>query len=522
MTGQGSTLADAVAVGARRAACDPRWGPALTPGDISAVTIELWVRTGVEPLSPHRALASFDLGVDGVQLRRDGHSAYYKPSVPLTAGVTRPVPLLRRLVRKAGLHGDAWCQVGTELQRTTWQNYLEHRALATGVARLHRLRPTITPSVTSAELGCRIGLVGDRMIATQDEAGRFMYLYHPFTGGRPRGSSIVRQAGSAYALAMLGAADRGPGCPPEAGYVVGRSAAWRAGALRAIHGLLQECRMTPDGLAYLAAPQSDSAGPGTLGAVALLLRALQCAAHADQFAAQRVVLTSTILRAQRADGSFRPTLVRTDSGRSAGQNFYPGEALLALCHEAALGQAECAAAISRSFAFYRRHFQRYPDPGFILWQADAWARACRLASGGLLAGPSAASCADFVFEMADWLLPFQHHSADPADFEGGFRIGGAPPGFSTAMYTEAIVRAFQIARLGQDDRRAEGYRRAALSGLRFLFRLQVTSDMAPLFRAPQLTVGGTTRSLIDFTMRNDFDQHTGTALLAARQALIAE
>lgn len=522
MTGQGTTLAEAVAAGARRAVCDPRWGPALTRGDIAAVTIELWVRTGVEPLSPHRALASFDLGVDGVRLRRGGHSAYYKPSVPLTAGVTRPVPLLRRLVRKAGLHGDVWCQTGTELYRTTWQNYLENGALPSGAARLHRLRPAVTPPVTSTELEHRIGLAGDRMIATQDETGRFMYLYHPFTGRRPRWTSMVRQAGTAYALAMLGAAGRVPGCPAGAGYSADRTAAWQAGALRAIHGLLRDCRTAPDGTAYLAAPQNDSAGPGTLGAVALLLRALQCAANTDQFAAHRRLLTNAILSAQQADGSFCPGLAGITSGRSGGQNFYPGEALLALCHEAALGRADCAAAISRSFGFYRRHFQHQPDPGFILWQADVWARACRLAGQGVLAGPSPARCADFVFEMADWLLPFQHHSAYPADFVGGFRIRGAPPGFSTAMYTEAIVRACQIARLGRDDGRAECYRLAAISGLRFLFRLQVTPEMAPLFRAPRLAVGGTTRTLIDFTMRTDFDQHTCTALLAARQASITE
>lgn len=520
MTGQGSTLSDAVALGARRAARDTRWGPALTHAELRAATMELWVQTRGEPLSPHTALTSFDLGVDGIQLRRDGHSAYFKPSVPLTGGLTQPVRLYRRLARKAGLHADAWCQPGTELCRTSWQHYLENPALREGVARLHRLRPLRTPAVTRVELAERIGLACDRLVATQDQSGFFLYLYHPFTGHRPRSFSAVRQAGCAYALALIGAAAGGPGWPqPESG-TADHAASWRGGAVRAVSGLLREERVAP---VNLAAPGGDASGHTALGMVALLLRALQCAGPTGRSGGQRAALCSAILGAQQADGSFLPHIAGGPPGhRDAEQNFYPGEALLALCHEAALGRADCAEAISRSFRYYRHHFQRSPDPGFVLWQAETWTRACDLIREGLLPGLTVPECAGFVFDMVDWLLPFQQlrQPGAPADFTGGFRFHGAAPGFSTAMYTEATIRAYQVACAADDASRAERYRLAARNGLQFLCRLQATPEMAPLFREPWLAVGGTTRTLIDFTMRSDFDQHAGTAFLAAVQASI--
>jgi AMMECR1 len=529
MSGHGGSLAEAVAVGGRRAARDTRFGPGLTSADLATATIELWVQTSDEALSPVAALTTFDPGVDGIRLRRDGRSAYYKPSVPLTSGITRPVRLYRRLARKAGLDPEAWCQPGTELRRTQWRNYLENAALPSGVARLHRLRPVSTATVCAAELAERLRLACERMVAAQDQTGRYLYRYHPFTGQAARTLNLVRQAGCAFALALASAAaEAAPAGTPAGGRLAGCAASWRDSARQAAESLLATARITPSGSTYLVPPAADAPGRGTLGAVALLLLALQSGQLAGSLAARRADLITVILDAQQDDGSFRPDLLagRSDTGRSdngaSGQNFYPGEALLALCREAAGGRTDCAAAISRSFTFYRQHFRRHPHPGFVLWQADTWSRACDLIRMGQMSGLSVSACADFVFEMAEWLLPCQQgpHS-QPWDSAGGFRMSASPPGFSTSMYTEAIVRAYQVACSVNDEQRADRYRQAALRGLGFLFRLQISPDAAPLFRRPELAVGGTTQTLTDWTIRCDFGQHTITALLAAMQASVA-
>src|SRR5581483_9247332 len=297
----------------------------------------------------------------------------------------------------------------------------------------------------------------------------FLYRYHPFTGRVARDNArLVRQAGCAYAVAAAAEAETDPVWHEE----LRASARDAVAALRAF-----ESRTHAGTLCF----ERDGPEPAPLGAVALVLLALQFAGLRGELGPLAGELVRTILGAQAADGCFRCDLQRPGAQPgSPGQNFYPGEALLALTYEAERGDAACAEAIARALPWYRRHFRRAPSPAFVLWQVDAWRRAEALA--------------------------------------GGFAVNGRPPGFSTSLYAEAAIRAFELARRHGDEPRSERYRKAALRGLSFLMRLQIVEEMTPLFRAPELALGATTSSLDDFTIRCDFDQHTITAFLAACEA----
>jgi hypothetical protein len=198
----------------------------------------------------------------------------------------------------------------------------------------------------------------------------------------------------------------------------------------------------------------------------------------------------------------------------------PGEALVALAVEVRDGTDGAMRAVRAAFPWYRAHFATRATTAFVLWQVDAWRQLAELA---LLTeaqrSPQAEAWAEFVFEMADWLSPLQlGPSARHEDFVGGFAAHGRLPCYNTSTYTEAIVRAFALAELCGDLARAERYRRASLSGLDFVRRLQIDPRTAVLFRDPGSTVGGTTASLADFTIRCDHDQHTLTAFLAALES----
>jgi AMMECR1 domain-containing protein len=519
MSGQGATLGEAVTTGARRAAHDTRFGPMLRPEELAAATIEIWEQRGSEPMSPLAAITGFDLGAEGVTLWRGGRSAYYKPSVPLTGGVTDPARLFRQLAKKAGLEGDVWCYPGTTLQRTKWDHYLENPAYGAGLARLHRLRPVRTPEPTLAEIRARLDMACNRLVSSQLPSGLYLYKYNPFRR-RSQGSEMntarekdaaremntVRQAGCTYAVAA--AAARGP---DEA-----RRRALADSAAASVGFLLQFAEHPQGGQCRFMAPDDEMGRQGALGTVALTLLALQYEPLASTFADLRNVLTDTVVAAQEGDGCFRCDLVSTGTGHdSPRQDFYPGEALIALAHEAERGRTDCAEAVTRALGWYREHFHRAPATGFVLWQVDAWCRAHNLARNGAIKNLEPRVCADFVFEMVDWLLQFQlPPEAKPPDFAGGFFVDG-PPGFSTSTYVEAVLRAYELARSLGKAARAQRYRSAAVRGLRFLFRLQIVPEMAPLFREPALAVGATTASLVDFHIRSDFDQHTITSLLAA-------
>jgi hypothetical protein len=90
---------------------------------------------------------------------------------------------------------------------------------------------------------------------------------------------------------------------------------------------------------------------------------------------------------------------------------------------------------------------------------------------------------------------------------------------SSVFYTEALIRAYTTARSFGDRARAKRYRDASLLGLDFLRRLQIVPETAFLFRDPVRTLGGTTASLSDMTIRCDYDQHTLTCLLAALETV---
>jgi hypothetical protein len=338
-----------------------------------------------------------------------------------------------------------------------------------------------------------------------------LYQYHPFTQkASPNQMSIVRQAGCAYAIAAAAALEQDGN----------RAALLEQSALRAVELLLSFGSWTPDGRLYLVQPGTTEGTPhrAKLGAVALLLLALQFGHFPKKFQQDRRSLVATILSLQNNDGSFRCYLDSISAAADgSSQNFFPGEALLALVREGQRGRADCGDAVGRAFSWYRERFRQGPTTAFILWHVDTWRLAFQWAKETGEGNPFDPTIfADFVFEMAEWLLQFQlGANAEPWDFVGGFSIEGSIPGCSTGVYAEVMIRAYGLSRLLGQKERMSRYRESSLLALRFLFRLQIVPESSFLFRDPVRAVGGTTRTLRDFAVRSDFDQHAITALLSA-------
>lgn len=363
--------------------------------------------------------------------------------------------------------------------------------------------------LTSAAVRARAGLAGDRLLAVQGNDGYFLYKFHPVSGGLKSGpGNLVRQAGCAYALGR--AADRATE-PDRRGILA-------AGAGRAIDVLLGRLVMDTGTLFIAELPRAGTPVRGKLGTMALSLAALQSSSLADRYQADRQRLAEAVLSWQRPDGSFR---CRTDSLSVAddgtGQDYFPGEALMALAVEMRAGSPEAQCAMAAALSWYRARFRSQPTTAFVPWQIEAWRLYAEWSMyGEVPAVPNALECSEFVFEMADWLLQFQvgPPGCSPG-LAGGYAQPGRMPGVSTSTYTEAIIRAFSLAQQFADGGRADRYREASLLGLNFMCRLQILADAARVFRDPVRTVGGTTASLSDLTMRCDYDQHALTAYLAA-------
>jgi AMMECR1 domain-containing protein len=509
MSGRGATLEDAVRNAAARAAADVRFGRPLSPGDLPEARVELWIQTTSEVIDSADVARDVDLGWHGVEMRGDGRFAYYKPSVALTRGLARHERLLDKLTKKACLAPGAWRDGGTSLHRTTWEHYCEVPANPDRVLHLRRLRPAVLDGLTLAALRERAGLAADRLMRVQSSEGYYLYKFHPFTSRETPGpGNLVRQAGCAYALARAA----------DGAEEMERQAVLASSASAVIDALLSRVAMEAGRLFIVDLPKAGGPVRGKLGTLALTLAALQSPSLASHYQAERQRLTEAVMSWQRPDGSFR---CRTDSTSAAddgtAQDYFPGEALMALAVEVRAGCRDAQRAMAAALPWYRARFRAQPTTAFVPWQLEAWELYAGWAlSVGEPVVPDARGPSEFVFEMADWTLQHQIGSAAwPPDLIGGYALPGRRPGASTATYTQAIISAFSLARQLADLDRASRYRKASLLGLDFARRLQIVPDTAVLFSDPIRTVGGTTASLSDMTIRCDHDQHALTAYLAA-------
>jgi hypothetical protein len=373
-----------------------------------------------------------------------------------------------------------------------------------------RLRPAVLEELTQAALQRRASWSAGRLLAVQSADGYFQYRSHPLEDRQQPGpGNLVRQAGCAFALTRLADRTEDPGTRRRLASAAGST-------LDALLG-----RATGNGQAWHIRdlPKPGKPDHGKLGTLALTLAAMQSPSLAGRHENHRERLLNAILACQRPDGSFR---CRTDSTSAAddgkSQDYYPGEALLALATEARAGSAEAEKAMSAALPWYRAWFRTRPATAFIPWQLSAWALHADWASGlNRPVTPGARECSAFIFEMADWLRQIQltRPQAPHPELAGGFASPGRLPTCSSASYTEAMIRAFGAAEQSGNPKRAKRYRETSLLGLEFVRRLQITPETASPFGDPSRTVGATTASLFDLTMRCDYDQHTLTAFLAA-------
>ena len=510
--GEGGKWEEAVRQAGVQAAADIRFGGRLQPEELGDMRLELWVQTASDEIGVDDDLGrELDLGLDGVELHAANGYASSQPSLALTDHLTRPDQLLQNLALSAGLAPDAWLDPDAQIKRTTWEHFAVAPGAQGGAVRLRRLRAVEVGPLTLAALERSAGLSVDRLMAVQQPAGHYQYSMHPFTNRHDAGAgNLVRQAGCAYAMARMAEVAGGVGGGD-------RGAALTESASRAVDALLAR-GIDMDGTLILAEPSTTGTPWGKLGTVALTLAALQEPAVGHSRGQWRARLTETILRWQRPSGSFRS---RSDSASETddqtGQEYFTGQALMALVEEAHRGSPVADEAVSRAFPWCRDHFADHPTSGFVLWQAVAWAaRAYHLLGSKGTANLEARACAEFVWEIADWISQFQLAASDShPDLAGGFSEAGGRPTCSASCYVEAIVAAHDIACSFGDEARAARYGTSARLGLDFVRRLQLSPETGFLFPDPARTVGATTKSLHDLSLRCDFDQHTITCLHAA-------
>jgi hypothetical protein len=430
-------------------------------------------------------------------------SAYYKPSVALTKSVATIEELLGKLCRKAHLPEHAWRDSETRVERTGWIHALESKP---GIVLLEGLRAAPWRRAKPDTILAAAGFSLSRLLAIQKADGSLGYLYHPFDDKWDRTSHCVRLAGCAYALARAAVhpAFRSDSIP-------------LAGPVDRIATHLLGYATRLNGLTFIREPD-DGPAWGKLGATALTALAAQFTP--EPFGEAAAALIETLMLLQDGDGRFSCGIGRNE-GPTA-QNFFPGEAILALvCNLMRTNNPRIVLTLSRAFHFYKRHYYATPASAFVVWHAVAWTRLASWLSVNQLNrlgsdGPGIEEICAFVLDQIDWLVEQQYTKDNTSreEYVGGFKAP-TQPSASSAAFVEAINCALQAAKLAGDEVRLLKYRESVTMGMEFIMRLQVLAGSAPFFPRPELAIGGVTQTLESFDMRCDHDQHFLTACLTA-------
>jgi len=446
-----------------------------------------WTRPGV--LDPH-----FEPGLHGLNIR--GPRGHYRfcPSDLVTNDM-----VLADVLKKVAefTHGDPSQLHNVQLLRFRSTHWYEPNALGE-IVELHRGLLIVPPErVRPAELDRAIAALADYMAYRQRGDGSFAYQYEPARDIYSDENNPVRQAGAALAV-VIHAARSG-------------SSASKGAAEMALRYHLDRLVDIPDlpGASYIATPDRRN----KLGVTALICAALAEHPDAARFAETRKKLVNGMLWLQRPSGMFVTAFPPAEE--IEGQDYFPGEALLAMAdHYALEPTAEILDAFDRAIAYYRSWFRDARSPAFVPWQVQAFAA---------MAGQTKRrDYIDFVFELTDWLAEMQLNPSNCPypELHGGiasYQPGRA--GIATASYLEAFADALAVARMAGDAARVKRYESLVRDAARFVLQLQVRPEEAWFIRSPKDAVGGMRTSPTLNLLRIDHCQHAMIALIKTRRAL---
>ncbi len=332
-----------------------------------------------------------------------------------------------------------------------------------------------------------------------DEDGRFRYLVDAPTNRLLAGYDWPRHAGATLFLAQM------------AGLTHDAELAWAA--LRAA-GLLRDHAMVQCGNG--ACIGTDSVVD--IGSTALSVLAFVEIANAKLDAGYRLLvpaLTAFMRAQQRPDGEFMHLYDRA-AGRAIDTQllYYTGEAALALSRaHSLLGDERDLQAANRALAhlvsvgwtFFGSRYYFGEEHWTCLAMDDLWDRA---PNGQAL---------DFCLRWHAYGRHLQYRAGDsPFDADGAYGFGPVltPRLTPVASRSEAVIATLDAARrAGVARDQLNELEDQARKSLANLLRHQFRPGPEHLFADPAAVAGAMPASEVDWGLRVDFTQHTGSALL---------
>lgn len=496
----------------------PLNGEFLLLSEIKELTPQLFIKIAKEKIQPPyegnitKALKYYE---KGLMLSVHGDIFELLPSTMVLKKLRSPMDKIGYLSELANLENDEIDKPYVELFSVKWLNLVE---TTYGIKQFIRGRSDVKPTVNPEHIRKAANNCTKRLVNQQVINGAYSYEYNALSDTIDHGDKVnmVRMAGTAFSVAMMAA--KTIDITLENKFHTSAQLAFKY-----LFSYAHSTKSIDDGI-FIA--QNNEYPYGKLGATALALLGLQFGSFYKSHQSERQGFINTILGLQEEDGSFN-CYIQLNKKRRSTQNYFPGEALLALCYELKNQKnAAITTCILNSFNYYRQHFRNYPHTAFVLWQVSAWALFYKILESdsdiqraSKAHSISKADIAEFVYEQTDWILNLQHteQTTRISEFIGGFPRTGIPHSVSSC-YIESVIRAAQLAYNRENSEKYIKYKKASLLGLEFLLRLQLKEEEAFIFPNPEFATGGISGTLVSFQLRGDRDQHAITAFLAALES----
>jgi len=453
-------------------------------------------------------------GRDGIAARLDGRTAYVTPddllarqaydhglsigAIQLSFGLDVPTTLAMLADRLGVSARDV-------LDRATFSRIR--------VARDVRPGTIVTPDSLTADTARRGALAAARYLArSTDSEGRFRYLVEAPTNRDLPGYDWPRHAGATLFLAEAAAASGGD---PDLGFAALRAAGYlrdsalvRCGPLRCVGG--------------------GSVADAGSTALALLAFAEIARTGLDPAYAPVVGDLAAFLRSQqRPDGELMHEYDRA-AGRPIDVQllYFTGEAALALSRaHALLRDPRDLDAASRALSHLVHGAWSFFGSRYY-WGEEHWT--CEAAADLWDRAPSQ-DALDFCLGWAAYNRKLMYGARDaPLDVDGAYGVGPVvtPRLTPAGSRSEATLATLDMARrAGRPQEQLDALDRSLRRSLALLLRQQLalSTSFYPsyLMAEPQAVDGAVPGSEVDWTLRIDYSQHAGNALLRWAEAASA-
>lgn len=474
---------------------DERFGGPLRAEEVASTVLEFNAMFDEEPLGSRSldGLAEdIEPGRHAFEFVHPEGRAFFKETVMITHDYSHATAF-ERLCLKAGLPEDCYSLDATDVLRYRAEHWVEDAADPVGFFELFRGHRRIAiEDVTPAAVREAARLAFAYMANHRRADGGFDYLYLPEQDATDDSQdNAVRQAGAIYA------ASRGATFFEDEALV--------AASRGAIDNLLTHEATFAAGGSYI------DWGVTSLGLTGLGLLGIAELRATEDYRDAAYRLADAIAANQREDGRLRSDFVGDD--REGGQQYYPGEAALALVRLMdRYDEDRWRPVLEKAFDYYVAFWHDAGQAAFVPWHSAAWL--------GFFRQTGDRKYADFAFEMLDSLLDGQDRTSYGdwrRDDHGGSLARGADgvPTFSTGTFLEPVPLAIAVARELGDDARADRYAAALRHGLRFSLQLVITDRETFFMPSPARSIGGVRTSLTDVHVRIDNVQHVATAFAHA-------